>query len=431
MTMAKQEAVEVYNYNIDSKIQKIESSEKISEIDKKLILKFMDQLKAEGLSKGRVYKNISFLKTLCENFGLCLNKTDHDKIVKLIGAINNKQDWEEWTKHDYKAVFKRFLKWHLGDSYNSKDWEWIKLRIDRRKIKMPAEGDILTVDDVERMIQAAFNPRDKALIAVLYQSACRPSEILTLKIRNVKFDLYGAILYVQQSKTSQRPIRITNSSASYLNSWINVHPDKNNQDAPLWISMQDRNKRLDPRTLYKTLILIASKAGLCKLERDEKGRRLKNPTIKNGKRIYPYLFRHSRITHLLTNPKLSHSVVKKIVGWTDDSSQIGTYLHMSDETVDRLVLESDGVIKDKEIEGDLNLKKSLFCYACKTPIPHDAKFCVNCNFPLDFSNMAELFAMVKKIQPFMSKFGDLTKMPDSEFNKHYRQYAQNKHKKNA
>jgi integrase len=34
---------------------------------------------------------------------------------------------------------------------------------------------------------AAENPRDKALISVLYESGCRIGEILSLKIRN-KFD---------------------------------------------------------------------------------------------------------------------------------------------------------------------------------------------------------------------------------------------------
>ncbi|MGA2789578.1 MAG: site-specific integrase [Candidatus Bathyarchaeia archaeon] len=53
---------------------------------------------------------------------------------------------------------------------------------------------------------AAENPRDKALISVLYESGCRIGEILSLKIRN-KFDNNCSVLIVN-GKTGQHRVRL-------------------------------------------------------------------------------------------------------------------------------------------------------------------------------------------------------------------------------
>ncbi len=60
--------------------------------------------------------------------------------------------------------------------------------------KLPEE--ILTEEDIRKMINAAYNTRDKAIVSVLYESGCRVGEFLCMKIKNVQFDRYGAIIVV-------------------------------------------------------------------------------------------------------------------------------------------------------------------------------------------------------------------------------------------
>ena len=83
------------------------------------------------------------------------------------------------------------------------------------------------------MIEAAEHPRDKALIASLYESGCRVGEIAALRISHIHFDEYGAYMIVK-GKTGSRRIRLV-FSAPILASWINVHPQKANPEAPLWV----------------------------------------------------------------------------------------------------------------------------------------------------------------------------------------------------
>src|SRR3990170_1809035 len=94
--------------------------------------------------------------------------------------------------------------------------------------------EILTEDDIKKLVESANNLRDKAFILVLYESGCRIGEILSLRIRNVQFDDYGAALIVN-GKTGDRRVRII-LSAPKLASWIEYHPLKKNTDAPLWVN---------------------------------------------------------------------------------------------------------------------------------------------------------------------------------------------------
>jgi integrase/recombinase XerD len=58
-------------------------------------------------------------------------------------------------------------------------------------------------------------------------------ELLSLKIRDIEFDKYGAFLMVTE-KTGMRPVSII-MSAPALGEWLNVHPNRGDTDSPVWI----------------------------------------------------------------------------------------------------------------------------------------------------------------------------------------------------
>jgi integrase len=76
-----------------------------------------------------------------------------------------------------------------------------------KKLPLTDRTEIVTTETVSRLIEAATHPRDKALIAMLYESSCRPHEILNLKICNVTIDHYGAVIFVN-GKTGMRRLRL-------------------------------------------------------------------------------------------------------------------------------------------------------------------------------------------------------------------------------
>lgn len=57
------------------------------------------------------------------------------------------------------------------------------------------------------MINTAKHPRDKALIAILYDSGARVGEIAGLLVKHVSFDQLGAVIMVK-GKTGMRRVRL-------------------------------------------------------------------------------------------------------------------------------------------------------------------------------------------------------------------------------
>ncbi len=79
---------------------------------------------------------------------------------------------------------------------------------------------------------------------VARDTACRPSELLGVKISQVDFKTLGNgrqyASIVVNGKTGNREVVLTNS-LPYLKDWLNVHPLKGNPDAYLFLSQSDKN----------------------------------------------------------------------------------------------------------------------------------------------------------------------------------------------
>lgn len=67
-----------------------------------------------------------------------------------------------------------------------------------------------------------------------------PGKFGELKIKHLVFDKYGVVMVVD-GKTGMRRVRLV-FSAPYLASWLDIHPEKHNPDAYLWVGMGQRGR---------------------------------------------------------------------------------------------------------------------------------------------------------------------------------------------
>ena len=212
------------------------------------------------------------------------------------------------------------------------------------------------------MIKVADHPRDKAMVALLYESGFRIEELLTLCIKNIRFDEYGAKIMVRQGKTGMRLIRIV-ASVPFLSTWIENHPLSDNPDAPLWIGIGTRNK--NKCMCYDNAWYLLKKL-------------LKRAGIK--KRVHPHLFRHSRATYF-KKKKFSSDQMCHYFGWVEGSKMPSRYTHLSGKDIEEDVLRINGIkIKDEE---DNNKFISKPCPRCKESVSPGGKFCPRCGTPFD------------------------------------------------
>jgi len=152
--------------------ERIRKSDAISDGDRRLILGFMDFCFAEGLSVERVEHYLHILNKLAERMGIMgagFADAGRDVLVELAGWVE-RRPISDWTKHDYKVALKKFYKWLSGGEQYPPEVRWIRASV-KRNSRLPEE--LLSEEDVEALIGAARHPRDRALIAVLYESGCR------------------------------------------------------------------------------------------------------------------------------------------------------------------------------------------------------------------------------------------------------------------
>jgi site-specific recombinase XerD len=260
------------------------------------------------------------------------DKMSKRDIQELVTRIQN-SGYSPRTVADYLTAIKTFWKWleGRGETYPGKV-AWIKPRHNNRKAKLPEE--LLTKDDVDKLVDSACNVRDKAFISVLYDSGCRIGELLTLKIKHVEFDSNGGVIMVD-GKTGRRRVRIIHSTPRLLN-WLEHHPTRSDPEAFLFVSIGSKNhsKQLCYESVSNMLKETAQRAGL-------------------KKRVNPHLFRHSRATFLAKH--LTEAQMKEYFGWTQASDMAAVYVHLSGRDVDSALLKLAGKNipqAEKELEMD-------------------------------------------------------------------------------
>lgn len=323
------------------------------EENKELIFKFERSLFLEGLKKPRILKYVSQLNVMAGWHDFKYSEVTREDI-EILYEIIAKSDRKDYTKHDYLIAIKRFFRWMNGGK-DPEYTEWINPKI-RNPTKLPEE--LLTEEDIISMIEAAYHPRDKAIVALFWDAGGRTGELGNLKIKHIVFDRYGAVAVVD-GKTGMRRIRLV-SSVPYLAAWLDIHPYKDDPDAYLWvgIGIRGRGKQLNYAALRIQIKRIAEKAGI-------------------KKRVYNHLFRHSRSTDLAQY--LTESQMKEQLGWTQDSKMAAIYVHMSGKQTDAAILKMHGIIKEEDHMPQLTTR---ICPRCKQVNGPTSDFCSRCGMAL-------------------------------------------------
>jgi site-specific recombinase XerD len=342
--------------DFDRRLERLNNIVKRARIDghsKQLIFKYQEACFADGLSKARAYFYTNLIYIVAKMLGKPLNQAAKEDLIRVLSEIE-KSDYKDWTKQGFKVALKKFYKWLRGTPNYPEEVSWIKTSIRKNKHLLPEQ--LLTADDVQRMVDAAKNPRDKALITTLYDTGIRIGELLKLTIGHVTFDRYGVQLIVN-GKTGMRRVRGVLCTAA-LRRWLEEHPKRKRPNAPLWIDRYG-----NPMTYEEARMAIrkvAQRAGITKP-------------------INPHSFRHSRATWLAN--KLTEAQMKEHFGWTQSSDMASIYVHLAGRDVDKALLKAYGVVMEEEKEEKVELTR--ICPRCGEVAAASAKFCPRCSLALD------------------------------------------------
>lgn len=363
--------------------ESIKQAENVTDFNKLKIIEFVNYYQLKGVGWGRLHKYLYTLRNVAVWLAKDFDKVNRKYIEELIRKIDGEHEIKRkigvivkkekkfftiHTRNDYRDCVKIFWRWLKGledERIYPDEVRWIRsLRNNGRKL--PEE--LLTEEDIKKMVDAADNPRDKAIIFCLYETGARIGELAAAKIKHCVFDKYGAQLIVD-GKTGMRRVRLV-SSVPLLSSWISFHSNRDNPDAPLWIGIGKKNKTeaVSYNAISMMLKGIARKAGVTK-------------------HIYPHLFRHSRATELAKY--LTEAQLKEVCGWTQGSDVASVYIHLSGKSTDDALLRLNGIV-DSQIEKPESKLKPKKCERCDFVNPATNKFCGRCSAVLDLETAIQL-----------------------------------------
>ena len=233
--------------------------------------------------------------------------------------------------------------------------------------------DLYTKEELQTIFNSANNTRDRAMFRVLYESASRARELLSMSFEGLEFHENGTATVIVTGKTGTRKIPLYESVPA-LRDWINVHP---NGEGKLWVALNKEPTGIAYQTLYGTIKKALRSAG-----------------ILEDKRRIIHSFRHTRITELVKKG-VRGQALNKLVGWRKGSNMESVYVHLSDHDVQN-ELEHKIFGLGEKAEEPQPLIKAEVCPRCGERNAEDTAICTNCNMPL--SNDAVVKALSKETE---------------------------------
>lgn len=339
-------------------------------------------------------------------------KNTRENQLKLIGHLGddvkkeyqdmNKNDVNKWldnkniipnSRQTYQLYLQKFFKW-LGKDVNG----WFE-KIENAYDKVIDPSDLWTPQEINELIIRYRELQYRALVATLYDSAARVSEICSMNIQDVEVSADMVVIFIRDSKTIKRRIQLIFASKEII-LWYNIRKEQAKPNEPLWISKcnRTRNQRLTQGGVYGIL---------------QYGKKL----LGTKKHINPHLLRHS-MTSLLRKNQFADGLHTKRLGLRPGSRVLERYSHFSDSEVgDGARIAFGGEPIEKKAEYNPLLPKK--CPRCGTDNRITDTVCSKCFYSIDYENTEKELTI---LEMFKCNFAKATNL-DTIFHQ-YRHYKQ-------
>lgn len=338
---------------VEYALKRIASVHGITKTNAKLAAEYANRLEVLGRNPKTTQKHLLYLRKVLEiKPGFNFAKATREDIEELMLKFGRQGNPSPAVIYDFKKVLKFFFKEMFMDGLGyPKCVLWLKLNQGRNKL-MPS--DILNQEEVLRMIDCATSSRDKALIALGFDSGIRSGELCSMKKKDIDLTSDPAHVVID-GKTGIRQVPVFFSVpylARYLDDMKTLAPDDF-----VWRNLAQSHIRgaISAFGVNKMLRQVAKQAGI-------------------GKHVYWHLLRHSRASDYAN--KLTEQQLKAFFGWTRSSNMAATYVHLSGRDIDLAAKKANGIeIKEQETKP---LLSSVECPRCKAINGKDARYCIRC-----------------------------------------------------
>ncbi len=276
-------------------------------IDEYLTLLSLEKNLSENTVKSYKSDLISFLNFLEEEKIVDLSEVDHKLIGRFMQLLKS-EGLSASSASRYLSTLRGFFSYLSSNYYIKKD---PTERVSSAKIvrKLPA---VLSFNEIEMILDKPnvgdkLGLRDKSILELLYSSGLRVSELIELKI--VDLFLQDDVIRVIGKGSKQRIVPIGSSAVQWLNEYM-IHSRpflEKKTKSKNYIFLNTRGSKLSRMGIWKIVDRYTKEAGI-------------------DKEVHPHTFRHSFATHLLEGGADLRSV-QEMLGHSDISTtQIYTHI---------------------------------------------------------------------------------------------------------
>ena len=293
-------------------------------------------------------------------------------------------EYAEQTWNHYLVCLKRYAKWlsDPDDEVCPKFWRKIKpISVDS---ELKLKDKWLTEEEFRRFLNVVDSNRDRAMFGVCLEGALRVGELIGLKVRDCKPASYGFDVTVS-GKTGSGSFPVV-LFAPLLRQWLNVHPCKNDVDAPLW-----------PRRCGKGFVALKKGAVEYNFVKYAESAMI-------GRRVTVHVLRHTKITWTAKDNRVgvSDEMAKKMFRWKKSSRMYGRYTHLFGSDSTKTFLALAGVQEKKDEAPSILVRRK--CLNCGEENSADALYCLKCGTTLDQEQAKRIVAEREMMDYFMKRF---------------------------
>ena len=332
----------------------------------KQFVKYIKRISRRQLSETSVLNRLSKLEAIRRKHQFSLDDPDPMKTLTLVENAG----CAAATLNSYRFVIKQWLQFKgvpITDELKT-----VLRNKSGKRVRKISPKDLLTAEERSHIIGNLHSPSIRAYLAALWDTGCRPSEINAMLIVDVKEDAHGFLLNLHQTKFEKksRPVRLLDpQSIATFSDWWTIHPKR--EDLTSWLFPNRLGNHLDVVTLSQYL-------------RERFNEPLKRGKNKPKSSLNLYLYRKSRITHLLKERILNEVEIKTRVGHTQHSTMLEKYYAILDE-----IDQQEAELRYLGVKTEQEQVPMELCPHCGAPNLATATRCYRCRQPLSEKEMVD------------------------------------------
>jgi integrase len=367
--MRDEHAVDIHNYQRQiANAERAVRKSALSKRNKQLIFGYRDACLRQSIcGQVRLIRVLGALTLLGRQLGKDFDKVTKADLERLISRLlRATPPYSPETIGTYKAILKKFMTWVIDPAtFPTKTppsmVAWITCHVRAKDKRRLQRRDLLTPEEAGQLLCVCDNPRDRALVSLLWETGARIAEIGNLQVKHVTKHPHGYLLDVDGKTGGRNPLVV--GSAHYLSAWLAYHPFATNPEAPLWVYQhyQPTPRYVRYQAIRKILITLFARAHI-------------------NKRPNPHGLRHARTTHLIGSGLMTGEQARVYLGWSPNSTMLGTYAHLTTSDANNAILAENHVTTPTPQPTGLVPRP---CPICQEANPPSAPFCVRCNNALD------------------------------------------------